>query len=121
MLAKDLVDSTRLSDPNNFVEPGMPVCSFRNYTDTKKFFTYTETTVGLKTDIQSTPFGNLVFMTQRNVTSVGQDITPKRDPPVVGVYRKFCKVDVKVAERVREESRFSQEELSVVDSKALFA
>ena len=39
MLAKDLVDSTRLSDPNSFVEPGIPVCSFRDYSDEKKFTT----------------------------------------------------------------------------------
>ena len=61
-------------------------------------------------------------MTQRNVISVGQNITPKRDHLVVGVYRKFCKVDVYEAKRVFEESWLAkQEELSLVDSKALFA
>ena len=69
MLAKDLIDSTRLRDPNNFVEPGIPVCSFRELEDGWRY-QFKGSSIGLKTDIQSTPFGNLVLMTQRNVLSI---------------------------------------------------
>ena len=52
LLARDLANSARLDDVNNFVEPGLPVCGFREEEhDGGKYGKLEKKGIGIKTDL----------------------------------------------------------------------
>ena len=107
-----------MQNPNNFVEPGLSVCAVTrarsSRADATKFH-------GRKTDLLTLPFGNTVALAQRAVglNTGGEPGDTVRPRALVGLYRKYARVDVEARKTLREDRRFTN--AGPMDLDAFFA
>ena len=95
-------DHLQLVDPNNFVEPGMTISNtlYNPNIHLREDFNFS----GLKRDLKSTQFGNLVIYSQRaverNLRSRRGKMTAFR--PVLGLYRKYSLIDFAQFQKIKQ-------------------